>query len=141
MFGRINSAKHSITGRIVVIKIPKRAAEDDGVWLKLSGGYRDGRQRRNPGGGVFHESLDVAQDVFNRHLGNAPLAFNLQRRGIAPVGSRYVRKVVFIAQQTINDEHAHFIDLFFDRLVTAEGLLIERKRKRGAGFGRWWFFD
>src|SRR5882724_5029169 len=85
-------------GGIVIVEITKSAAQDYCIGLKLPGRNRDGRQRRHLRGRGFHKPLDVAENILDHHPGNAPLAFDLYGGGIAPVGSRYVREIVLIAE-------------------------------------------
>ena len=54
----------------------------------------------------------------------------MRQPALAPLLTRYGRKIAFVAKQIVDDEHARFVDALLNRLIATEGLLIEWERKR-----------
>src|SRR6266700_2409664 len=116
--------------RLVVIKIAQSPTKNNGIRLKLGAGPGQIRKVSYFGGGVFYQTPHIRGNVFQGHCGNLPLTFELERSRGTPFPPRHVRKVSFVTQEIVDNQDPRGFDSLLNRLIEAEGPLIERKRTR-----------
>ena len=76
---------------------------------------------------LLNQPLHVAGDVFQCQPGDLAFALELCGDVLAPIVPGNIGEVALIAQQVVNDEHAHFLNRLLNRLVATKLLLIERE--------------
>src|SRR2546421_5934696 len=87
----------------VVIEIPQRAAENNGVRLELFCSFGKFADMRDLGCRLFHQPLDVRHYILQSEGGNLALALQLSVDFFAPVATRNVRQIVSVTQQIVDN--------------------------------------
>src|SRR2546423_272493 len=85
-------------------------------------------------GWLFHQPLDVHDDVLHRHRRDFALTPQLRVDILAEFGSRQIRQIVLVAQKVVDDQHPRRVDRFLDRFESTKRLLIEREGQRLSRF-------
>ena len=116
--------------RFVEIEISQCAAQHNGIRFEVARGSFEFAHVRNLRNRLLHKAFDVRDDILQRQRSDLSFAFELSVDVFAQFLPGDVGKIIFVAQQIVDDQHARFFDRLIDRFVATEILLIEREGKR-----------